>query len=375
MLHTKSLVKSLFEVLSDNTEDIIVLLSVDGRILSINGVVQDLSGDPPETFVGNQIEVFLCTKKLTRQVQQEIRTCVDTGRPCSFEIDLPEGQMKGNSFQVNLIPVLADEDSEELSGVLAIMRDITSMRKLLAEKEQQIQDHQLLSQRLISKANKLQSFSYIISHNLRAPIASLAGLLELFNHAQDEQEKQEIVTMFSKSVDRLKEIVEDLTEIIKINQDIDIKLEEIEFDEALNAVSESIAHLINETGTAIRKDFRACKRFVYSKAYIESILLNMITNSIKYRHPKRNPAIEIMTWKNGNDAILTFRDNGIGIDLNLHGDKIFGLRKTFHGNQDARGVGLFITKTQVEALGGSISIESRVGIGTTFTVRFPQKFE
>jgi signal transduction histidine kinase len=106
----------------------------------------------------------------------------------------------------------------------------------------------------------------------------------------------------------------------------------------------------------------------YKKAYLESILLNFVTNGIKYRHPDRLPLIRLRAYRDAGQAILEIEDNGIGIDLANHGDKLFGMYKTFHGNADAKGIGLYITKNQVEEMGGSIQVESRVGEGTKFII-------
>ena len=106
---------------------------------------------------------------------------------------------------------------------------------------------------------------------------------------------------------------------------------------------------------------------------MDSILLNLITNAIKYKHENRDPIIELKTrldFKDNDRVILEIKDNGSGIDLDKFGDKLFGMYKTFHYNKDARGIGLFITKNQIESLNGEISVESEPEIGTTFTIKF-----
>ena len=106
----------------------------------------------------------------------------------------------------------------------------------------------------------------------------------------------------------------------------------------------------------------------YNPAYLESILLNFISNSIKYAHPDRTPIITLSFDKIKNEMKIS--DNGLGIDLKKYGSSLFGMYKTFHNNKDAKGIGLFITKNQIEAMGGKISIESEPNVGTTFTVYF-----
>ncbi|MEI8075902.1 MAG: ATP-binding protein, partial [Bacteroidota bacterium] len=108
----------------------------------------------------------------------------------------------------------------------------------------------------------------------------------------------------------------------------------------------------------------------YNPAYLESILLNFLTNAIKYASPERQPSIQFKTNTKQHSTELSISDNGLGIDLEKYHDKIFGMYKTFHGNKDARGIGLFISKNQVDAMGGTIKVSSELNKGTTFTITF-----
>src|SRR5690606_37667081 len=100
------------------------------------------------------------------------------------------------------------------------------------------------------------------------------------------------------------------------------------------------------------------------------IIQNLISNAIKYKNPDRAPVILIESYIENNIVKLRVKDNGLGIDLERNGDKIFGFRKTFHKHPDAKGLGLFITRNQIETLGGKIYVESKPNIGTTFTIEF-----
>ena len=120
----------------------------------------------------------------------------------------------------------------------------------------------------------------------------------------------------------------------------------------------------------IVSDFGASPQLSYYKPYLESIILNLLSNALKYRVPGREPEIRFETVMVNDKPVLKVHDNGLGIDLEKYGDQIFGLRKVFHENKDARGVGLFLTRTQVEAMGGKIKVVSKVGVGSTFIVEF-----
>ena len=108
----------------------------------------------------------------------------------------------------------------------------------------------------------------------------------------------------------------------------------------------------------------------YNPAYLESIILNFLSNAVKYSHPQRTPVISFDLFHENNKPVLSITDNGIGIDLKRNGDKLFGMYKTFHGNPDARGIGLFITKNQIEFMGGHVEAESELNVGSTFKIFF-----
>lgn len=108
---------------------------------------------------------------------------------------------------------------------------------------------------------------------------------------------------------------------------------------------------------------------MYSASYLESIILNLLSNAIKYKGEDK-PHIKVKVWKEDNRVKFSVQDNGRGMDLEKYGDKLFGMYNTFHDNSNAKGIGLYITKNQVEALGGSITVESRPGIGSIFLIDF-----
>ena len=135
-------------------------------------------------------------------------------------------------------------------------------------------------------------------------------------------------------------------------------------------MTNGIGQMISISGAKINASFEEFEEINYIPAYLESILLNLVTNAIKYKHPDRDPVIGIRSYIEDEKKFLQISDNGRGIDMKLFKDKIFGMYKTFHYNKDAVGIGLFITKNQVESLNGKITVESEVDEGTTFTIEF-----
>jgi signal transduction histidine kinase len=161
-----------------------------------------------------------------------------------------------------------------------------------------------------------------------------------------------------------------LLDLLRVNKAHERERIPIRFDDILTKVKEDMMGEILNSNAWIVADFGDCPSVNYYKPYLESIVLNLLSNALKYRHPDREPEIRFETRLVDNKPVLRVKDNGLGIDLDKYRDQIFGLRQVFHGNTNAHGVGLFLTKTQIESMGGRISVQSVVGQGTTFTIEF-----
>jgi signal transduction histidine kinase len=135
----------------------------------------------------------------------------------------------------------------------------------------------------------------------------------------------------------------------------------------------SISTLAETKGVHLINDIPENYTMFVIPAYLDSIVLNLLTNGIKFRGPNRDAYVRLSAQRDGKATVITVEDNGLGIDLAMHGDKVFGLYKTFHQNTDSKGLGLFITKNQVEAMGGTITVESQVDAGTTFMITLPNQ--
>src|SRR5690606_2186588 len=221
-----------------------------------------------------------------------------------------------------------------------------------------------------SEQNKrLLNFTYIVSHNIRSHVANLLGILNILQ-GDDQEAKETFVPLMQDSVNNLDESLRNLNDIVNIQTQINLTSKPIELR---SMVEKTILNLkLTISGAEATVHNNVPKDFVINTnaAYLDSILLNLISNAIKYRSPDRNAEVHIDVESNGHETILSVRDNGLGIDLEKHRNLIFGMYKTFHKNKDAKGLGLFITKTQVESLGGKIDLESEVNKGTTVRVYF-----
>jgi signal transduction histidine kinase len=223
---------------------------------------------------------------------------------------------------------------------------------------------------LLSDQNKrLQNFAYIVSHNLRSHTGNLQFMVDLHDQTEIPDDKKEIFTHIKSISESLKTTIDHLSEIVKIQTEIGKERKRLNFETTFKNILSALESNIETTHADIQYDFSNCPEINYIPAYLESIFQNLLTNSLKYRHPDRTPVIKCSTAKEDGHIYLYFEDNGLGIDLERYGENVFGMYKTFHQNPEAKGIGLFITRNQIEALGGAIGVESTVNEGTKFTVR------
>jgi signal transduction histidine kinase len=227
-----------------------------------------------------------------------------------------------------------------------------------------------LTKKLRVQNKQLEDFAHITSHNLRSHNTNLLSLLNLYAAEKKKEEKEIIFSKFVTTVDRLGETLEQLVESTKIRADAGIEKEEINFQEIFNKAKETLEGQIIEMGAEIKADFEKASSIQYNKIYLESIVLNLLSNALKYSSPKRKPKVTLETKIEDGRTMLVVKDNGLGIDMEMHGHKVFGLHKTFHEHKAAKGLGLFMTKAQIEALGGEISLQSEVDKGTEFRILF-----
>jgi len=226
------------------------------------------------------------------------------------------------------------------------------------------------AQELQQQNSQLTEFAHIISHNLRAPVGNIQALISLLHENSTIEDFRLVFDNLQKTAVNLRETLNELLELLRVNKEHEMERTPIRFDDILTKVKEDMMGEILNANAWIISDFGPCQTVTHYKPYLESIMLNLLSNALKYRYPGRDPEIRFESLLVNNRPVLKVHDNGLGIDLQQHGKQIFGLRKVFHGNSNAHGVGLFLTKTQVEALGGKISVESVVNQGSTFIIEF-----
>lgn len=239
-----------------------------------------------------------------------------------------------------------------------------SERKALEEKQT------LIMEQLAMQNTQLIDFCNVVSHNLRGPLINMAMLAEFIQESEDVEEQKLLVSKLEPVIESLKGTFNELVESIQIRQDSNVKSDHLNLATCLQEALDGLFEEIKKAEAKISVDFEDAPAVRYPHKYLASIFYNLISNAIKYQSPDRKLSLDLASKIKEGNIVLTVKDNGLGIDLVKHKDNIFKIGKVFHRHPDAKGLGLFMTKTQVEAMGGRIWVESLPDEGSTFSVEF-----
>ena len=357
----------LLETVVTQTKDAVVITKSDSNsetfpnIIYVNNAFCAMTGYKSKKVLSKPFNPFN-TEELDSHEYEKFISAIVEKRECQIETLTKKKNKEEYWVRFSMIPIYNSDN--ELSHWISIQKDVTEERKQEKEKEQLIRE--------LTQNNKdLKQFSYITSHNLRAPLSNLIGLLNLIEDIPiNDSELLEIINGFKKSTHLLNETINDLVKIIVIKDKISIQKENVTINEVVEHVFSQLKFQIERSKPILKLNFDEADTIYTNKAYLESILINLLTNSIKYKSETKKLKISITIKKTNNSTILKFKDNGIGIDLKRNSEHIFGLYQRFHDYPDSKGLGLYLVKSQIESLGGTIAIESEVNKGTEFTLTF-----
>ncbi|WP_266205850.1 ATP-binding protein [Pontibacter kalidii] len=221
--------------------------------------------------------------------------------------------------------------------------------------------------RLQTQKSRLEDFAQIIAHNLRSPLSNMRGLMSLYHNQPTAETCGQVMELMDKVVRNMAATLDDLNLILQSELSEQLEVQEVHLPEVVEKELQNLQAILLETNAQVELDLQVTTVRA-PKIYLESMAHNLISNALKYRSPERRPHIRIKSWQEEGQVCLSVSDNGLGINLERFGHKIFHLYSTFHKNRDAKGLGLYLTKIQAEALGGGISVDSTPGEGATFKV-------
>ncbi len=219
---------------------------------------------------------------------------------------------------------------------------------------------------LIQYNNELRQFSYTISHNLRAPVASLIGLTNIMDKENLSEDNLLIINHIKSSADKLDNVFKDLNKIIDLRNSLGAVKEKVVLTKEIREIKNMLKNEIESSKTIIREDLGVPAIYAI-RPFVNSILFNLISNGIKYRHKDRKPELNIASAGDNNRVQISVSDNGMGMDVEAYKEDIFKMYKRFHQHTEGKGLGLYLVKLQAESMGGAIEVESKINHGSKFT--------
>ncbi|WP_162897301.1 PAS domain S-box protein [Aquimarina sp. BL5] len=368
----KNTLTQLEGILEASSQVSIIGTDVDGIIRTFNKGAENLLGYNRVNIIGKENILILHNEKEILNRSKELaadfnKNVVDFGvftfLPNIQNYETREWtyvKKSGIEFPVQ-VTTTAIKENEKIIGYLSVAADISNIKKI----EKEIKN-------LLDVANnqnrRLQNFAHIVSHNLKSHSGNFGMLLDIYCNEKPIESKHEIISLLRSASNNLTDTINHLNQVVILNSKNKLDLKSINLHKRINKIINGIWIKAKDSGVAINNKVDKDIMILGIDAYLDSIILNFLTNGIKYCCESRESYINVSTSLNKKFVIISFEDNGLGIDLKKHREKLFGMYKTFHRNKDSRGIGLFITKNQVEALGGKIEVESEVNKGTIFKV-------
>jgi PAS domain S-box-containing protein len=350
----------LFEKFFELSADLLFIAGFDGYFKRINPAVSQLLGYTNEELFSKPINDFIHIDD--QQYTSKLRDELHKNKPL---LNFENRYITKSGETVWLSWTSMPATDEKL--VYAIARNITHNKKLEEERN-------LLLSKFTKTNNDLKKLSYTSSHDLRSPVNNLLSIFSLLDVTKiEDSETLQFLEMLQSATETLKQTLNNYVDILILEDKSIAQIEEIDFAAVLNTVILSINSLIQKSNTNINIDFSQLEKVNFNKSYLESIFLNLLTNSIKYVVPGCSPVISVHSRKMDGIDQLIFSDNGIGFDMELVKDKIFGLHQKFNNHIDSKGIGLYLVYNHITSLGGKIDVESKINEGTTFTISFKKE--
>jgi PAS domain S-box-containing protein len=355
---------NLLSLAASETTDTIVIANEKGEAVWANQAYLDLTGLNMEEIIGKKPGYLSKGPETDSNASLVMRKAIKNKESIKITILNYNKNKEKYWFELNITTVF--DSNNNFINFVGVGRNVTQR----IEKEFELKR---LLDVTSSQNNKLYNFTHIVSHNIRSHTSNLSMVVDVIENTNDIDEKLSYFDLFKEGTEKLSESIEYLNEIITIQQKTNIEKTKIRLKSEIEKTRMALSLAIKDSQITITHTIPEDLIVNVIPAYLDSILLNLFTNAIKYKSPERKATLEIDYEIIDDYTVINFRDNGLGLDLKKNGHKLFGMYKTFHGNEDAKGIGLFITKNQLEAMDGKIEIESKVGHGSNFKIYLNEK--
>lgn len=337
--------------------DLLCIAGFDGYFKRINPAVSKLLGYTEEELFARPVNDFVYHED--KDITQRNRENLTRNIPL---LNFENRYVKKNGDLVWLSWTSMPMYGREL--VYAIAKDVTHKKNQEEERNKLIKD-------LSRVNNDLKQLNYTTSHDLRTPVNNLRAIFDLMDVSKiEDEETLEYIDILKLSTDNLKETLDKYVDVLSQRDSMQAGVQELNISAVVDTVLLSLRTLIYNSGATIDIDTNEAPVLKFNKAYLESIFLNLISNSIKYARPDAAPEISLVA-KRVNDFIqIIYRDNGQGFDMDKVKNKVFGLNQKFHQHTDSKGIGLYLVYNHIHSLGGNIMLDSRPNEGATFIMSF-----
>lgn len=343
----------------EQSADLLCIAGYDGYFRRISPSVSKLLGYSKEELFAKPIHEFIYVED--KDITAKHRTNLINDKPLlHFEnrYVTKSGEIVWLSW--TSMPI----DSEKL--VYAIAKNITHKKKLE-------DDRNALIANLTKINDDLKLLTLTTSHDLRSPVSNLLSVFNLLDVSKiNDEETREFIDILKSATESLKDTLNNYVDALNQKESLRMQAEKLDLNDCLNPVLQSLSSLIQDSGAKIHVDFSEVEKVKFNKSFLESIFLNLITNSIKYARPEHLPVITIYSRKRNDVDQLIFSDEGQGFDMDYVRDKIFGFRQKFNDHNDSKGIGLYLVYNHVTSLGGKIDIESEINKGAKFIISFKE---
>jgi PAS domain S-box-containing protein len=348
-----------FEHFFELSPDLLCIAGFDGYFRRINPAVSKLLGYTIEELLSKPISDFVhVDDKMITKASREV--VLNNAPLMNFE----NRYVKKDGEIVWLSWTSIPAPYEQV--VYAIAKDVTIKKKLEEERNQHLENLTLINK-------ELKQLSFTTSHNLRSPVNNLISVFGLLDYTKiRDPEIKEYIEILKMTTQNLSEVLDNSIDRLIQKDRLPATTETLMISISLNSVLVSIKSLIEVSNVKLVADFSAFDEILFNRAYLDSIFLNLITNSIKYAQPGTTPVISIATAKTSGIKQLIVTDNGIGFDMEKVKDKIFGFNQKIHNHKDSKGIGLYLVYNHIIDLKGSIDVISGINEGTKFIISFKE---